>query len=179
MTFLSKTMVDPAITARTNTLITGNTEMAGRIRVHNWSNTRLGPMEGWSETLLATVNLMLHSPSPTVLCWGEEMVFLYNDGAIPTLTVKHPNALGARYREVFHEAWDLVKADLEGCFYRGETAVRDNLLIPILLNGILEDQYWSYTLIPVYENGRIAGVYDTFRNMTETVESAGGCARVS
>jgi PAS domain S-box-containing protein len=155
-----------------NTLITGNTEMAGRIRAHNWSKTPLGPIEGWSETLLATVNLMLHSPFPTILSWREEMVFLYNDAAISTLTVKHPKALGAYYRDVFHEAWDLVSADLEACFYRGQTAVRDNIFIPILFNGVLEDHYWSYSLIPVYENGRIGGVYDAFRNMTETVEGA-------
>jgi PAS domain S-box-containing protein len=165
-------MNDPVITTRMNTLITGNTEMAGRIRAHNWSKTPLGPIEGWSETLLATVNLMLHSPFPTILSWGEEMVFLYNDAAISTLTVKHPKALGAYYRDVFHEAWDLVSADLEACFYRGQTAVRDNMLIPILFNGVLEDHYWSYSLIPVYENGRIGGVYDAFRNMTETVEGA-------
>jgi PAS domain S-box-containing protein len=155
-----------------NTLITGNFEMADRIRVHNWSKTPLGPIEGWSETLLATVNLMLHSPFPTILSWGEEMVFLYNDAAISTLTLKHPKALGADYRDVFHEAWDLVRADLEACFYRGQTAVRDNVFIPILFNGVLEDHYWSYSLIPVYENGRIAGVYDAFRNTTETVEGA-------
>jgi PAS domain S-box-containing protein len=165
-------MNDPVITTRMNTLITGITEMAGRIRAHNWSKTPLGPIEGWSETLLATVNLMLHSPFPTILSWGEEMVFLYNDAAISTLTVKHPKALGAYYRDVFHEAWDLVSADLEACFYRGQTAVRDNMFIPILFNGVLEDHYWSYSLIPVYENGRIGGVYDAFRNMTETVEGA-------
>ena len=100
------------------------------------------------------------------------MVFLYNDAAISTLTVKHPSALGGLYRDVFHEAWDLVGADLEACFYRGETAVRDNMFIPILLNGVLEDHYWSYSLIPVYENGKIGGVYDAFRNMTETVVGA-------
>jgi PAS domain S-box-containing protein len=165
-------MNDPVITTRMNTLITGNTEMAGRIRAHNWSKTPLGPIEGWSETLLATVNLMLHSPFPTILSWREEMVFLYNDAAISTLTVKHPKALGAYYRDVFHEAWDLVSADLEACFYRGQTAVRDNVFIPILFNGVLEDHYWSYSLIPVYENGRIGGVYDAFRNMTEIVEGA-------
>jgi PAS domain S-box-containing protein len=165
-------MNNPVIKARMNTLITGNSEMADRIRVHNWSKTPLGPIEGWSETLLATVNLMLHSPFPTILSWGEEMVFLYNDAAIATLTVKHPKALGAHYRDVFHEAWDLVSADLEACLYRGQTAVRDNMFIPILFNGILEDHYWSYSLIPVYENGRIRGVYDAFRNMTETVEGA-------
>ncbi len=146
--------------------------MARRIRAHNWSTTTLGPIERWSETLLATVNLMLHSPFPTILSWGEEMVLLYNDAAIATLTVKHPKALGADYRDVFREAWDLVSADLEGCFYRGQTAVRDNMFIPILLDGVLEDHYWSYSLIPVYENGRIAGIYDAFRNTTETVEGA-------
>jgi PAS domain S-box-containing protein len=165
-------MSDPVITARINTLITGNTEMAVRIRVHNWSGTPLGPLEDWSETLLATVNLMLHSPFPTILSWGAEMVLLYNDAAITTLTLKHPKALGADFRDVFREAWDLVSADLQACFYRGQTAARDNILIPILFNGVLEDHYWSYSLIPVYENGTIGGVYDAFRNTTETVEGA-------
>jgi PAS domain S-box-containing protein len=165
-------MNESALTDRMNTLITGNSEMVARIRAYNWSKTPLGPIEDWSETLLATVNLMLHSPFPTILSWGPEMVFLYNDAAISTLTVKHPTALGGLYCEVFHEAWDLVSADLEACLYRGETAVRDNMFIPILFNGILEDHYWSYSLIPVYENGMIRGVYDAFRNMTEVVEGA-------
>jgi len=161
-----------SLTARPRSPIAGNSEMADRIRAHNWVATPLGPIEDWSETLLATVNLMLHSPFPTILSWGSEMVFLYNDAAISTLTAKHPNALGALYRDVFREAWDLVSSDLEACFYRGETAVRDNMFIPILLNGALEDHYFSYSLIPVYEDGEIAGVYDAFRNMTETVVGA-------
>jgi PAS domain S-box-containing protein len=161
-----------AFNGRAGILITGNSEMACRIRAFDWSKTPLGRIEEWSETLLATTNLMLHSPFPTILSWGPEMVFLYNDAAISTLTVKHPKALGGLYREVFDEAWDLVGGDLEACFYQGETAVRDNMFIPILFNGVLEDHYWSYSLIPVYENGRIGGVYDAFRNMTETVVGA-------
>ncbi|WP_263350098.1 PAS domain-containing sensor histidine kinase [Acidicapsa acidisoli] len=165
-------MNSPGLTARAKTLITGDSEMAYRIRAHNWAETPLGPLEEWSETLLATVNLMLHSPFPTILSWGPEMVFLYNDAAISTLTVKHPSALGGLYRNVFHEAWDLVSGDLEACLYRGETAVRDNMFIPILFNGVLEDHYWSYSLIPVYEGGVIAGVYDAFRNTTAIVTGA-------
>src|SRR5450631_152632 len=165
-------MNDATLTVRPNALITGVSEMASLIRAHAWSRTPLGPLEDWSETLLTTVNLMLHSPFPTILSWGPEMVFLYNDAAIPTLTVKHSSALGGLYRDVFHEAWDLVSADLEACLSRGETAVRDNMFIPILLNGVLEDHYWSYSLIPVYENGKVCGVYDAFRNMTETVVGA-------
>jgi PAS domain S-box-containing protein len=165
-------MNTPTLKARAKTLITGTSEMADRIRAHDWAATPLGPIEDWSETLVATVNLMLHSPFPTILSWGPEMVFLYNDSGIPTLMGKHPTALGGLYRDVFHEAWDLVSADLEGCFYRGETVVRDNMFIPIFLNGVLEDHYWSYSLIPVHENGRIAGVYDAYRNTTEIVMGA-------
>ena len=152
--------------------IVGNTEMTNRIRAHDWAATPLGPVEVWSYTLISTVNLMLHSPFPTILSWGPEMVFLYNDAAIPTLMGKHPNALGDLYFNVFREAWDLVSADLEACFYRGESPVRDNIFIPILLNGVIEDHYWSYSLIPVYEDGKIAGFYDAYRNMTETVTGA-------
>jgi PAS domain S-box-containing protein len=158
--------------ARVDELIIGRSEMAERIRSYDWSQTPLGPIENWSETLLATANLMLHSPFPTILSWGPEMVFLYNDAAISTLATKHPKALGAQYRDVFSEAWDLVSADLEACLYRGETSVRDNMFIPILLDGVLVDQYFSYSLIPVYEKGRIGGFYDAFRNMTETVMGA-------
>lgn len=162
----------PGLTERSKALITGDTEMADLIRTHNWAATPLGPIEEWSETLIATVNLMLHSPFPTILSWGPEMVLLYNDAGIPTLMGKHPKALGRLFRDVFQEAWDLVSADMEGCFYRGETAVRDNMLIPILLNGVIEDHCWSYSLIPVYENGAIAGIYDAYRNTTEIVMAA-------
>jgi PAS domain S-box-containing protein len=165
-------MNGPPLTAQPTTLITGDGEMAGRIRAHNWAATSLGPIDEWSPTLVAIVNLMLHSPFPTILSWGSEMVFLYNDAGIPTLRGKHPSALGALYRDVFREAWDLVSADLEGCLYRGETAVRDNMFIPILLNGVIEDHYWNYSLIPIYENGKIAGVYDAYRNTTEVVMGA-------
>jgi putative CocE/NonD family hydrolase len=40
-------------------IIFGKSEMADLIRAHDWSATPLGPLEGWSETLIATVNLML------------------------------------------------------------------------------------------------------------------------
>jgi hypothetical protein len=52
------------LTARAKSFIIGNAEMAERIRVHNWEAAPLGPIEDWSETLVATVNLMLHSPFP-------------------------------------------------------------------------------------------------------------------
>jgi PAS domain S-box-containing protein len=149
-------------------LITGASEMAGKIREYPWQTTPLGALEDWSETLIAAVNLMLHSPFPTALTWGPEMVFLYNDAAIPTLMEKHPHSLGSPYRESFSEVWELVGPDFEACFYRGETSVREKLHV----QGALRESYWNYSLVPVYENGKVAGIYDTYRNMTEVVEDA-------
>ena len=50
---------------------------------------------------------MLHSPFPTILSWGPEMVFLYNDAGIPTLMGKHPEALGGSFGMFFtrHGIW--------------------------------------------------------------------------
>lgn len=63
-------------------------------------------------------------------------------------------------------------ADLEACLSGGRDGSAGQMYIRILLNGVFEDQHFSYSLIPVYENGRIGGVHDAFRNMTETVVGA-------
>ena len=102
----------------TATLTNGSGEMARLIQAHDWAGTALGPISAWSETLLTTANLMLHSPFPTILSWGPEMVFLYNGQTIPTLKGKHPSALGDLYKNVFREAWDLVGADNHGTIVR-------------------------------------------------------------
>jgi len=49
----------------------------------------LGPIEGWSETLVASVNLMLLSPASFALYWGAEFTLLYNDAYNVFLGGKH------------------------------------------------------------------------------------------
>jgi PAS domain S-box-containing protein len=151
--------------------IVGDSEMARHVRTFDWAATPLGAMETWSETLLSYVNLLLCSPLPATLSWGEELTFLYNDAAIPTLGERHPHALGHSYRTVFADAWHLVGQDMEDCFLRGGTPVRRNVNVPLLRNGVVDDGYYTYGLIPVYEAGKIVGVYDPYQDTTETVLS--------
>ena len=146
--------------------------MADRVRAFEWGSTPLGSIEGWSETLVSAVNQVLCTPQPATLCWGDQLIFFYNDATIPTLDRKHPIALGGRYREVFVEAWHLVGQDMEACLERGQTVVRENVLIPIVLNGAIKEQYWTYSLVPIHERGRIAGVYDPYQNTTASVLAA-------
>ncbi|HEY5211608.1 MAG TPA: ATP-binding protein [Acidobacteriaceae bacterium] len=143
--------------------------MPNLVRVFDWGSTPLGPLEQWSDTLVSNVNQVLFSPIPAILSWGPEFTFFYNEAAIPALQGKHPEALGASYREVYKEVWHLVGQDLEDCYYRGVTVVRENMLIPLLKNGQVEDGYFTYYLIPIFENGKIAGIYDPYQNTTDAV----------
>ena len=146
--------------------------MADKIRAFDWAATPLGPIEEWSETLTSTVNLVLATPQPTTLSWGEALIFFYNDATIPTLDRKHPSALGRSYREVFAEAWHLVGPDMEACYANGQTTIREDVPIPILRGGVTEEHYWTYSLIPIHEQGRIAGVLDPYQNTTASVLNA-------
>jgi hypothetical protein len=59
--------------------IQGSGQMAELIRSKDWSATPLGAMETWSETLCATVNILLLSPFSFSIYWGTELTLLYND----------------------------------------------------------------------------------------------------
>ncbi len=61
---------------------------------------------------------MLGSRQPAYIAWGPDCLSLYNDGYIPILANKHPEALGRPYREVFPEIWEdyrpIIAATLAG-----------------------------------------------------------------
>ncbi len=85
---------------------------------------------------------------------------------------RHPSALGKSYREVFTEAWSLVEEDFKACYERGQTPIQEDVLIPVWMNGVIEEQYWTYSLIPIRDKGRIAGVFNPHQNTTASVLAA-------
>lgn len=155
--------------------ILGSGIMPDRVRAFDWASTPLGPMEAWTETLVSAVNQVLCTPSPATLCWGDRLIFVYNDATIPTLSGKHPSALGRSYRDVFAEAWHLVKQDMEACYKGGQTALRENVLIPIVIDDAIKERYWTYSIIPLYEKGTIAGIFSTYQNTTAAIVNAREC----
>jgi hypothetical protein len=57
----------------------GDSEMGQRTRNHDWSRTSLGPISAWPQSLKTTVGILLRSPVPIVLLWGQDGVMIYND----------------------------------------------------------------------------------------------------
>ena len=150
-------------------LIVAQGEMADLVRTHDWAATPLGPLETWSDVLLSTVNLILCSSFSSALFWGPELTLIYNDAYRPIMSIKHPDCFGSPGPEAFKEAWPVVDAEYSSVFNDGKSVSRENNLIPLEKDGKVQDFYFSYTLTPVYDRGRIVAVYNRSLDVTAAV----------
>ena len=150
-------------------LIVGQGEMANLIRSYDWSQTKLGPIQEWSESLVSQVNSTLGLGSAAILYWGSEFITIYNDAYRPLLATRHPEALGRPVREVWREVWPLISSDLDVVLRTGVATNKKEALIPILVHGALKDHYFNYSFSPLYENRSIAGILNLADDVTETV----------
>lgn len=48
-----------------------SSDMAERVRLHDWASSPLGPLEQWPDVLKTTVALCLASSFPNPLCGGR------------------------------------------------------------------------------------------------------------
>jgi len=81
--------------------------IAEQLQSRDWSTTSLGPIDLWPTTLRTTLNLILNSPFPMFVAWGEEMICFYNDAHAPLLP-EQKDALGLPLNEVFPDTFDRV-----------------------------------------------------------------------
>ncbi len=163
----------PAILNHTTTdgsnRILGTGEMADLIRAFDWSSTPLGAISGWSRELLTIVNLMLSCPSPARTLWGPDLILLYNDAYRPIPGPRHPGALGKASRDVYPEAWHVVGPLLEEAYATGKTCYFEKLPVPLQTSAGVQDFYLSYSYNPIFENGRIAGLFGVLQDVTGEV----------
>ena len=154
-------------------LILGKSQMAGLVRAHDWSSTPLGPIEGWSESLLGSANLMLACAFPSLVFWGEELVQLYNDAFIPLLAERHPAGLGQRAADCWSDAWQIVGPNLARVMRDRETVYHENTIVPIIRDGRMQDIRWTYNYSPIWgPGGTVQGVLVLCQDITREVNAA-------
>jgi hypothetical protein len=83
----------------------GGGECGALIKQKNWSES-LGSVELWPPSLKAATGLLLRSPVPMVMLWGEDGIMLYNDAYSVFAAGRHPQLLGSRVREGWPEVAD-------------------------------------------------------------------------
>src|ERR1700759_5151448 len=77
----------------------GGGENGALIRSLDWSNTSLGQISEWPESLKTTVATLLRSPVPIVLLWGPDGIMIYNDAYSIFAAGRHPLLFGSKVRE--------------------------------------------------------------------------------
>lgn len=135
-------------------------EMGNLMRSLDWSQTPLGDVTHWPQSLRSAVSILLPSKAQICLFWGLELIALYNDAYRPALASKHPWALGRPAREVWSEVWDALKPLLEGVVTTGEAFWARDYLFFLNRYGYSEETYFDVSYDPVRdESGEVGGVF--------------------
>src|SRR3954463_9416855 len=147
-------------------------EMAARVVTHDWSKTPLGSREQWSPSLKLIVATMMASQFPMALRWGPEFVIIYNDGSLPILGEKHPEALGARFRQIWPEVQDQL-GTLHHDLLSGkrQAMFAEDMLLRIRRRGAeMEDAYFTVSYSPVPDETAPTGIGGVLITAVETTK---------
>ena len=104
--------------SRSLQFLEGGGSAGALMRALDWSQSPLGPPQGWPQPLRNAVGLLLNSGFPMFVAWGEHLGFLYNDAYAEILGAKHPRAMGRAFQEIWSEIWadiiPLIEAAMAG-----------------------------------------------------------------
>jgi signal transduction histidine kinase len=127
-------------------------------REMDWESTPLGPVEQWPESLRTAAGMVVRQGIAQALCWGPELLQIYNDAYRVILGDKHPAALG---RPVLW-TWSEIERDIRPLFERvlgGETVYYEDLRLQVVRFGVKQESFFTFSYSPVVvEGGRVAGV---------------------
>jgi hypothetical protein len=115
--------------------LSGSAELAARIHNFDWSQTPLGPLADWPQSLRTALGILLGSRFPMQLLWGPEYIHFYNDAYIPIAGDKHPVALGRPGAAIWPEVWGVVEPMLDQVRSTGEPTWSDDLLLVLERHG--------------------------------------------
>jgi PAS domain S-box-containing protein len=135
----------------------------------DWSATALGPLHGWPPSLRTATLILLRSPVPMVMLWGEDGVMLYNDAYSAFAGGRHPQLLGSKVREGWPEVAEFNDNVMRVGLAGGTLAYRDQELT--LCRHGRPEQVWmnlDYSPVPG-EDGTPAGVLAIVVETTERV----------
>ena len=152
--------------------LAGGGEMGALMRTRDWSDSPLGPPEGWPDSLKLSASICISSRFDLIVWWGPDLIMLYNDSYRRTLGAKHPFALGRPGREVYPEIWDVIGPMLENVMRTGEATWSADLLLLLERSGYPEETYHTFSYTPIRDHlGKVVGVITPVTETTEKVIS--------
>lgn len=149
--------------------LSGGGELGALMRAFDWPSTSIGPAEGWSQSLRTAVGILLRSPIPIVLLWGEDGVMIYNDAYSVFAGGRHPELLGSNVREGWPEVADFNDNVMRVGLAGGTLSYRDQELT-LYRTGCPEQVWMNLDYSPVLDDsGKPAGVIAIVVETTQRV----------
>ena len=146
--------------------LAGGGEMGSLIRSMDWSNTSLGPVTGWPQSLRTTVSICLASDLPICVVWGSGLVQLYNDAYRVICGNKHPQSMGQDFSECWKEAWPVI-GEAHNSALGGDKAFLETQHIFLERHGYLEECFFTFSFSPIRdEAGQVGGLFHPVIEMT-------------
>ena len=134
--------------------------MKNRVETYDWSDTPLGSISQWPETLKVAYQIIMRSRFPMFIWWGPELINIYNDAYAPMLGKRHPEALGRPAAEVWYEIWDIVGKQANLVIEQGQSTWSEEMLLVMERYGYTEEAYFTYSYSPIGAAGqRAAGLF--------------------
>lgn len=161
----TKTLAD-----RDLAFLSGGGELGCLIAAFDWSDTSIGPISGWPQSLKTATSLILRSKVPIVMLWGEDGVMIYNDGYSEFAGGRHPRLLGSKVREGWPEVADFNDNIMKVCLGKGETLAYREQVLTLNRTGKPEQVWLDLDYSPVLdESGQPAGVIAIVIETTDKV----------
>ncbi|MEX1828210.1 response regulator [Luteibacter sp. CQ10] len=146
-------------------------ETGALIRAFDWSTTGLGHIGQWPQSLRTATALLLLSPVPIVLLWGERGIMIYNDAYSVFAGSRHPRLLGSEVRKGWAEIADFNDNVMRVGLAGGTLAYRDQELT-LERHGKPEPVWMNLDYSPVLdETGQPGGVIAIVVETTERVRA--------
>ena len=146
-------------------------EMGARVAALDWSATAAGALEDWPVSLRSAVGLLLRSPIPIVLLWGEAGTMIYNDAYAVFAGSRHPSQLGMPVRQGWPEVADFNDNVMRVGLGGGTLTYKDQELT-LYREGVPEQVCMDLTYSPVLDDaGKPGGVIAMVVETTEKVRA--------
>ena len=136
----------------------------------DWSQTNLGPLSAWSESLITATSICLKSRHPMLIWWGPKLIMIYNDSYSQILGAKHPKAMGQEGLVCWEEIEPVIAPMLQGVMSGGPATWSEEQLLLLERNGYVEETYFTFSFSAIHdETLHVAGVFTATYEVTKSV----------
>jgi PAS domain S-box-containing protein len=145
--------------------------MVSLIRAFDWAQTALGPLDGWPQSLKTATALLVLSPVPIVLLWGDDGYMIYNDAYSAFAGGRHPDCLGRKVREAWPEISEFSDHVMTVGMSGGALSYKDRQFV-LNRSGTPETIWLNLDYSPVLgDDGEPAGVIAIVVETTASVQA--------